>query len=171
MLILTYTSEKLGQRSYLGIINQLWMLPCLVSLAIIPSKTTDKWSMYALIVVLLSYPSPHPMQVAWCSRNSNSVRTRAISAAMYNMAVQLSVIISSNIYRNDDKPEYRRGNRVLVAITCLNVVLYLFAKAYYTWKNRSRDKAWNAMSAEDRLNYLDTTTDQGNKKLDYRFVS
>ncbi|KAL9618581.1 MAG: hypothetical protein Q9160_006692 [Pyrenula sp. 1 TL-2023] len=174
MLLLTYASEKLNQRAYLGLLNQLWYLPCLVSLAVLPYHTTvakHKWSTYALITVLLSYPSPHPMQVAWCSRNSNSVRTRAISAAMYNMAVQLSVIISSNVYRDDDKPEYRRGNRVLVAITCLNIVLYAATKAYYVRRNRSKEKRWNAMSEEERSEYLKGATDQGNRKLDYRFVS
>lgn len=87
------------------------------------------------------------------------------------MAVQLSVIISSNVYRDDDKPEYRRGNRVLVAITCLNIVLYAATKAYYVWRNRSKAKRWDAMSEEERLRYLNGATDLGNRRLDYRFVS
>ena len=131
MILLTWLSEKIGQRAYLGLFNQLWLLPCPVALAVLPT-TIPKWSSYALILVLLSYPSPHPMQVAWCSRNSNSVRTRAISAALYNMAVQLATIIGTTVYRENDRPEYRRGNRALVGIVCFNIVLYLFVKGYYT---------------------------------------
>jgi hypothetical protein len=103
MLIMTFISERINQRAYLGIFVQLWFLPCVVAMATI-SSTVSKWSRFALVTVLLSYPTPHPMQVGWCSRNSNTVRTRTVSAALYNMAVQLQAIMYSNIYLNDDKP-------------------------------------------------------------------
>jgi len=170
MLLLTFISEKINQRAILGLFTQLfWFLPCLIALAVIPANTS-RWGAYALVTVLLSYPTPHPMQVGWCSRNSNTVRTRTVSAALYNMAVQLSSIISSNIYRQDDRPEYRRGNRVLVGVTCLNIAVYASVKVYYVWRNRQRDKAWDALSADEKNHYLNTTTDQGNKRLDFRFV-
>ena len=103
MLIMTYISERINQRSYLGIFVQLWFLPCVIAMSTLPA-TVSKWSRFALVTVLLSYPTPHPMQVGWCSRNSNTVRTRTVSAALYNMAVQLQAIIFSNIYQEDDKP-------------------------------------------------------------------
>ena len=131
----------------------------------------DKWATYSLIVVLLAYPTAHPMQAAWCSRNSNSVPARAVSAALYNMASQLSAIIGANVYRDDDNPAYKRGNRILLGITCWNIVLYLLVKAYYTFRNRMKERKWSSMSPEKRLQYLETTTDEGNKRLDFRFVS
>jgi len=103
MLIMTYISERINQRAYLGIFVQLWFLPCVIALALIPDDVS-KWGRFAAVTVLLSYPTPHPMQVGWCSRNSNTVRTRTVSAALYNMAVQIQGIISSNIYRQDDRP-------------------------------------------------------------------
>ncbi len=51
----------------------------------------------------------------------------------------------------------------------MNIVLYLFTKAYYVFRNRQRDRKWNAMSEDERLEYLATTKDQGNKRLDFRF--
>lgn len=103
MLIMTYVSEKINQRAYLGIFAQLWFLPCVVALALVPDNVS-KWGRFVAVTVLLSYPTPHPMQVGWCSRNSNTVRARTVSAALYNMAVQVQGIISSNIYRQDDRP-------------------------------------------------------------------
>lgn len=170
MLTITLVAERINQRALCGLFTQFWFLPCIVSLAVLPT-TANKWAIYSLITVLLSYPSPHPLQGAWCSRNSNSVRTRTVSAALYNMSVQLSVIIGANIYRDDDKPAYRRGNRVLIGINCLNIVLYVFAKVYYTYRNRQKAKIWDNMNEEERLHYLETTTDRGNKRLDFRFAS
>lgn len=46
----------------------------------------------------------------------------------------------------------------------------MLTKFYYSWRNSSRDKIWNAMSTEERDEYLRTTTDQGNKRLDFRFA-
>jgi len=85
------------------------------------------------------------------------------------MSVQLGGVIGANIYREDDKPLYHRGNSVLIAISCLALALFLFAKVYYILRNKSREKVWNAMSADEKVVYLNTTTDEGNKRLDFRF--
>lgn len=75
------------------------------------------------------------------------------------------------IYRADDAPRYERGNRVLVVICALNVIiLYPGAKLYYMWRNRQRARVWDAMTSEERERYLETTTDVGNKRLDFRFA-
>jgi hypothetical protein len=79
------------------------------------------------------------------------VRSRTVSAALYNMFVQASGIIASNIYRADDAPRYKRGDRDLVAIVVLNIVVYLLTKVYYVWRNKSRSKKWDAMTEEGAL--------------------
>jgi hypothetical protein len=73
-------------------------------------------------------------------------------------------MISQNIYREDDKPLYRRGNKVLIGITVLNIFLFVGAKLYYVTVNRKRNKIWDAMSTEEKETYLETTSDKGNKR-------
>ena len=86
------------------------------------------------------------------------------------MAVQAGGIIASNIYRADDAPRYKRGDRVLLSLCVANIAIYILTKIYYVWRNHSRSKKWNAMTEDARVEYLATTTDEGNKRLDFRFA-
>ena len=86
------------------------------------------------------------------------------------MFVQASGIIASNIYRADDAPRYKRGDRVLVSLCVLNIVVYLLTKVYYVLRNKIRSKKWDAMTEGERLHYLAVTKDEGNKRLDFRFA-
>jgi hypothetical protein len=59
---------------------------------------------------------------------------------------------------------------VLVGLVTTNIGLYVLTKFYYVWRNKTRDAKWNAMTEDDRLTYLATTADEGNKRLDFRFA-
>ncbi|OTA96466.1 hypothetical protein M434DRAFT_19699 [Hypoxylon sp. CO27-5] len=169
MLVLTYLSEALNERALMGLFAQLWILPNIIALAVLPSSASP-WVKYAVVSIMLAYPYPHAIQVGWCSRNSNTVRARTVSAAAYNMFVQVSGIVYSNIYRADDRPLYRRGNRQLAAICGGNIIIYILIKLYYIWRNKQRDREWNAMTREEQIHYLETTTDEGSKRKDFRFA-
>lgn len=127
MLIFTPIVERLNQRALFGVFSQIWLLACVLGLRLLPANA-GRWSTYIVTAVLIGYPYPHPVQVAWCSRISNSVSTRAVSAALYNMAVQLQYIGAANVYREDDRPLYKRGNTILAAVAGVNIVLYLLVK-------------------------------------------
>ncbi|GME42256.1 phthalate transporter [Neofusicoccum parvum] len=169
MLGITYLAEVINSLCLTAVISQIWALPFVIVLYVMDINKLNQWVAWAIMTIFLSYPSPHPIQVAWNSRISNTVRSRTVSAAMYNMFVQASGIISSNIYREDDKPRYRQGNRALLAICIMNIALYGLTKGYYMWRNKTKAAKWNAMTAEQREEYLATTTDEGNKRLDFQF--
>ncbi|KAI8163277.1 putative transporter [Colletotrichum sp. SAR 10_70] len=92
-----------------------------------------------------------------------------VDTTQVNRWVLYTVISLLLIYPNDDAPLYKRGNRALLGIVCMNLVLYPLVKAYYVYRNKRRDKIWDGMSEEQRLAYLATTKDEGNKRLDFRF--
>ncbi|KAL9584597.1 MAG: hypothetical protein Q9212_002031 [Teloschistes hypoglaucus] len=83
---------------------------------------------------------------------------------------KLTAYLENQIYRDQDKPLYRRGNKILLGLIAWNIVLVIGSKAYYSHRNASREKVWQAMSQEEKAHYLTTTTDEGNKRLDFRFV-
>ncbi|KAJ6036691.1 major facilitator superfamily domain-containing protein [Penicillium herquei] len=170
LLLVTELAERTHQISIVGLLTQVWSLPMLIVLYT-SSGSLSNWGLYAVSFVLLGWPSPQAAQVGWCSRLSNAVRTRAVSAAAFNIMIQLSGIASSNIYRSDDSPLYRRGNKQLIAINVANIVVYALAKVYYVQRNRWKKAQWEKMSAEEKITYLETTTDEGNKRLDFMFDS
>lgn len=170
LILITWATEYFNERSLICCLQPLWLIPCLGILRWWKGSLENIWGSYALLTVLLSAPYIHAILVSWCSRNSNTVRTRSVSAAMYNIFVQAGSIISSNIYRKDDLPKYHRGNMQLFAIAWTSFGVILLTKVYYVWRNSSRDKKWNAMTAEEQISYRFNTTDKGNKRLDFRFV-
>ncbi|KAM3466300.1 hypothetical protein NHJ6243_001040 [Beauveria neobassiana] len=170
MLGLTFLAEHLRNLSIVAMLAQIWALPFIIYLNVVDTAAVNKWVMFGVITLLLGVPSSHPIQVAWTSRNSNTVRSRTVSAATYNMFVQGCSIISSNVYRADDAPQYNRGNRALLGVVCMNIALYVLTKFYYIWRNKTRDEKWNAMTEEQRLEYLSNPPKEGNKRLDFRFA-
>jgi hypothetical protein len=59
---------------------------------------------------------------------------------------------------------------VLVAVNIFTFFTFIGAILYYRWRNASRDKIWNKMTKEEKEEYLRTTKDSGNKRLDFRFA-
>ncbi|KAL4744779.1 hypothetical protein BDW72DRAFT_199258 [Aspergillus terricola var. indicus] len=116
MVLLAYAAEAANDLTLISMLGQIWALPFLIYLYVVDINTVNKWVVWVVMTLLLGYPNAHPIQVGWNSRNSNTVRFRTVSAAMYNMCVQSSGIIASNIYHEDDSPRYRRGNCALVAL-------------------------------------------------------
>jgi hypothetical protein len=98
------------------------------------------------------------------------VRTPAVSAALYNMFVQSGNIIGTNIYRDDDQPLYRRGNKILLGINVFNIFFFFAVKGFYLWRNKVRERKWTALSKQQKEEYGLNTRDEGMKRLDFRFV-
>jgi hypothetical protein len=160
LALFVWISERINQRLLLGAFAELWNLALLVALETLPAGAST-WVRYTLLILLIGSPYMHAAIVAMTSRNAGSVRTRTVASALYNMTVQASNIISNNvtlspftlstncfsfltntlffqIYRDSDKPLYRTGNKVLIALSVLSLVLFLAAKFYYDTKNELR---------------------------------
>ncbi|KAK7561212.1 major facilitator superfamily transporter-like protein [Phyllosticta paracitricarpa] len=170
LLLISRISGWLDERSLVSMIQNLWTLPCLFALRFWPGTMVNGWGTYAIVTVLLSYPYCHAIVVAWTSRNSSNVGMRTVSAALYNMMVQCGNVIANNIYQNDDKPLYHRGNRNLIIINFLAIGIFLTTKVYYVQRNKRRERVWDAMTPEQRSDYIRNSPDVGNKRLDFRFA-
>lgn len=171
LIQITKLSERWNQRALTSIIYCLWIIPLIGILLYWKGSMVNEWGTWLLCTLIVGAPYIHAICVSWVSRNSGSIKTRAIASALYNISVQLGNIIGSNLYREDDAPLYKRGNSQLFKISIGLLPLYLLVKLYYTWRNSCKEKLWDAMTVEQQNFYLQTTSDEGNKRLDFRFDS
>ncbi|KAH1823556.1 hypothetical protein KXW04_007489 [Aspergillus fumigatus] len=169
LLFWTWISERFNVRFLLGVVAEVWCLVLLIALEVLPAEASP-WARWVILILLLGAPYIHAIIVAMTSRNAGTVRTRTVASALYNMMVQTSNIIANNIYRENDKPYYRTGNKVLIALAVYSLVLFVVARFYYEWRNKTKAQKWNAMSSAEREEYLSANKDLGNKRLDFRFV-
>ncbi|KAJ5930612.1 hypothetical protein N7466_006105 [Penicillium verhagenii] len=169
LLWITWVSERFNQRLLLGVFAEFWALVLLIALEVLPDGASA-WARWILIALLISMPYVHAIIVAIASRNAGTVRTRTVATALYNMSVQISNIIGNNVYQTTDKPYYRTGNAVLIALSVWSALLFIAAKMYYVWRNKQNAAVWDNMSSEERERYVVENAHLGNKRVDFRFV-
>ncbi|KAI5300673.1 hypothetical protein KEM56_002278 [Ascosphaera pollenicola] len=165
----TWLAERTNQRMLVGVFAEVYNLACTIALRLLPDGASP-WARWILSALLIGSPYIHAELVSVTSRNAGSVRTRTVATALYNMTVQASSIIGTNIYRADDAPYYRKGNAALIGISAMNICLFLAAKYYYKWRNYSHKSKWDAMTPEQKDAYIEANKDKGNKRYDFRFI-
>lgn len=170
LLWVTKLSERIGQKALLAFVVPLWTIPLIGILAFWRNSMTNTWGTWLVTTLLLGGPYIHAICVAWVSRNANSIRSRTVGSAVYNMMVQIGGILSANIYRQEDAPVFRQGNKKLFIIAIAFIPVLLFTKVYYIVRNRQKSQKWSSMSLEERDHYMRTTKDSGNKRLDFQFA-
>ncbi|RAL16960.1 putative MFS transporter [Aspergillus homomorphus CBS 101889] len=174
MLLLCKSSDYFGDRTWHSLLGEFWSLPLLVALLCLPAGG-DNWARFAITTLISGYPYFHPIVSAWISENTFDVKKRAITAATYNVIVQVGSIISSResmIYRSSDSPYYYTGNKVLVALCVFSMAVFVAQREYLRYLNRQKEKKWALMSQEERILYQadkETREREGNKRLDFRF--
>jgi hypothetical protein len=105
LLFWCFLSEKLNERFLLCTVSQIWVLPLLIALETLP-ESRSPWATWILSVLIYAEPYVHPLIVAITSRNAGTVRTRTVASALYNMMVQTSNIIGSNVSFARSKSKY-----------------------------------------------------------------
>ncbi|VEU19833.1 DEKNAAC100798 [Brettanomyces naardenensis] len=170
LLAITWYSERVHSIFNVALLQPFYSIPLLGVLIWWGGSFVDKWSSYAVLTLFIGLPYIHAMMVSACSRNAQAVKTRTVSASLYNMFVQAGSIISSNIYRADDAPFYHRGNTILFALSVSMIPILILTKLFYVTINKRREKKWQALTYEEREQYILTTKDQGSRRLNFRFT-
>lgn len=164
-------SELFDNRTLFCVTEDLWVWPCLVALVALPPGDGKEyaWKYYAIVTTALSTPYVHSIQASWVSAISGDVGTRTVATSLYNISVQITSIIGSQVYRPSDK-HYKKANAALLGVCTFNFLLYAGTKFFYMGINKRRDRIWGRMTTAQKAEYIKTTKDEGNERLDFRFV-
>jgi len=173
MLALAKSSQKLNDRTWHCFFGEFWVLPCLIALQTLSDSQKLPWERFTLATLVSGYPYFHPILSAWISQNSFDVKKRALTAATYNVIVQVGSLIGSQIYRADDAPYYHRGNKILISFCVAALAVLIGQNQWLKRLNRQKLRVWDMMSEGERARYQADTKareQEGNKRLDFRFV-
>ncbi|KEF56225.1 uncharacterized protein A1O9_07806 [Exophiala aquamarina CBS 119918] len=171
MLALAKSSEYFEERTLHCFIGEFWILPLLAALLALPAHGYA-WPRFTLTTMISGYPYFHPIIGAWISENSFDVKKRALTAATYNVIVQVGSVVGSQIYRADDSPYYYRGNKVLIAICCLALCVLLIQNLWLKRLNQRKECVWEGMTVEQQLEYQNDVAERekdGNDRLEFKF--
>lgn len=172
MLALAYSSNYFSERAFHCILGEFWIMPLLVALLTLPDGGRE-WGRFSLITLISGYPYFHPLVSSWISENTFDVKKRAITAATYNVIVQVGSLISSQIYRKYDGPYYKQGNKILVSICALSLVTFVVQRQVLVHLNKKKQQKWEQMTSEEKAVYqadVIAREQDGNKRLDFRFA-
>ncbi|KAK4225998.1 major facilitator superfamily domain-containing protein [Podospora fimiseda] len=171
MMILAKSSNNFKERTFHCFVGEFWIMPLLIALIILPDGG-NAWGRFSLVTLISGYPYFHPVVTAWISENTFDVKKRAIAAASYNVIVQVGSLISSQIYRDYQKPYYKPANTVLVSICALALVVFIAQRQFLIRLNTKKEEEWNKLTQEEKLAYQNDVAAReldGNKRLDFRF--
>lgn len=173
MLALAKSSQWFNERTWHSFFGEFWVLPLLIALQTLPDSAKLPWARFALATLTAGYPYFHPIISAWISENSFNVKKRALTAATYNVIVQIGSLISSQLYRTDDAPYYHRGNKVLISLCVAALATFVGQNLWLRVLNKRKTKVWDSMTEGEKAQYQADTKAreiEGNKRLDFRFV-
>jgi hypothetical protein len=172
MLGLAYSSDYFNERAFHCILGEFWIMPLLIALITLPDGGRE-WGRFSLITLISGYPYFHPLVSSWISENTFDVKKRAITAATYNVIVQIGSLISSQIYRKYDGPYYKQGNTVLVSICALSLITFIVQRQFLVRLNKKKQQKWEQMTSDEKAVYqadVISREQDGNKRLDFRFA-
>ncbi|KAF8164670.1 major facilitator superfamily domain-containing protein [Pholiota molesta] len=154
MILMVHHSDKVRERGYHGAFGAGWQLLGWIFLRSLPSSA-GRGLKYAAAVMVASWPSTHPLNIAWLSENTGSVGKRTVASGMIIGASNIYGVWGSQIYRADDAPDFKRGNLINIGFAGVAFVLWLAQKTAYRMRNArnaARLRGWARLSLRKRRN-------------------
>ncbi|KAI7888731.1 major facilitator superfamily domain-containing protein [Mucor mucedo] len=161
-------SDKSGNVTFFAMIGTIWALLGFILLEVLPDNV-GRWQLYGAALFTASAPSWHGMQVAWMSSNIAPIGKRTLALAAVVGAANINGVPGSQIYKANDAPRYRQGNKINIVLQAVTIGLFLFQRTRYNLTNKWRRRVWNSMSDYEKHVYQNENGDQGNNRLDYQY--
>ncbi|KAF8970652.1 major facilitator superfamily domain-containing protein [Flammula alnicola] len=170
MIAVIHHSDKVRERGYHGAFGAGWQLLGWIFLRSLPSSA-GRGLKYAAAVMVASWPSTHPLNIAWLSENTGSVGKRTVASGMIIGASNIYGVWGSQIYRADDAPEFKRGNLINIAFAGTAFVLWFAQKHAYLFRNAQNDAKITQLSETEFAEEGQLREAKGNRSPLFRFTT
>lgn len=88
---------------------------------------------------------------------------------MYIISVNACDMVSVNLFRDEDAPRFIRGFWILFGALLLTIALFIFQRYHLMYVNRKREEKTKTWTSEDWRHYNETTKDEGDDHLSFRY--
>ncbi|PPQ72038.1 hypothetical protein CVT26_006728 [Gymnopilus dilepis] len=170
MILVIRHSDKVRERGYHGAFGAGWQLLGWIFVRSLPSGSSRALK-YLAAVFVASWPSTHPLNIAWMSENTGSVGKRTVASGLVIGASNIYGVWGSQIYRADDAPEFRRGNLINIAFASTAFLLWFAQKNAYKYRNARNAAVLNKLSEEELVREEDVREVKGNGSPLFRFTT
>ncbi|KAJ4376418.1 hypothetical protein N0V83_001701 [Neocucurbitaria cava] len=91
----------------------------------------------------------HPLNITWMSLTCTDSEERALAMALVIMGANIAGIYGAQIFRNDDRPRYRRAFAVACAVLAVGLLLAIFRFVEDRLRRRRKAQNLEDSSSED----------------------
>ncbi|EPE02158.1 alternative sulfate transporter [Ophiostoma piceae UAMH 11346] len=105
----------------------------------------------------------HPLNIAWMSLTCDDSEERALAMAMVIMAANTAGIYGAQIFRQDDKPKYRRGFSINLGVLAFGLAMAILRKVDQL-RQRRRQRTASTDSNSDGLHHGYSNDEAPDKK-------
>ncbi|KAL5520836.1 hypothetical protein ACEPAF_2839 [Sanghuangporus sanghuang] len=136
-VIIGYAADRMKKRGYFAI--ALCVLTC-VGFAILIAARDKALAYFAIYIAAIGVFPGAPNTLSWMANNIEGSLKRSVSMAIVLTTNNLMGIISTNTYRANDAPWYRRGHCVILGIAFLSLLAATALHILLGAENARRDR-------------------------------
>ncbi|KAH9476933.1 putative transporter [Psilocybe cubensis] len=170
MVLVIQHSDKVRERGYHGAFGAGWQLAGWIFLRSLPDSA-GRGIKYLAAVIVASWPSTHPLNIAWMSENTGSIGKRTVASGLVIGASNIYGVWGSQIYRADDAPYFKRGNLINIGFAGTAFLLWFIQKGLYQYRNARNAAKLRALSEADLAREEELRVSKGNTSPLFKFTT
>ncbi|KAH8598708.1 alternative sulfate transporter [Bisporella sp. PMI_857] len=139
-VVVGLTADKLQKKSLIVIVGLFfWWGFCIGNLLI--AATNNRNGKFAILTLSSAFATSwHPVNGSWLAANAKNPADRSIRMAMFIMSANASGIVGSQLFQAKDRPRYKTGWTVVVALISTAIVIAILNTISYWHANKKIER-------------------------------
>ncbi|KAI9013496.1 major facilitator superfamily domain-containing protein [Hyaloraphidium curvatum] len=138
---------------------------------VVPASTSRAGAYVASIITVGFFLPWHAVNASWQAANVAPAGKRAIIFSMYIISVNIAGALGVWLYRDDDRPLFRRALSTSIAIVAVAFIIVVLRRFQLVYLNKLRDRKWSALSQDEKEEYSKgEARKKGDRSLNFRYT-